>query len=173
MIKVSINEIPTEKDWMEVKKRALVTIGKKAVNPPDLEWKKAMLKARHSPIRRLFFSFYIERPYWVSVHLSRHIHAQPYIKSQRNDRQNEYDRNDAPQSQMVSMIWDMNGEELMTIANKRLCKKASKETREVVRKICDLVIEAMPEYKGLLVPMCVHNGGICYEINSCKEKFDD
>lgn len=173
MIKVSINEMPTERDWMEVKKRALVTIGKKAVNPPDLEWKKAMLKARHSPIRRLFFSFYIECPYWVSVHLSRHIHAQPYIKSQRNDRQNEYDRNDAPQSQIVSMIWDMNAEELMNVSSKRLCKKASKETREVVKMMCDLVKEQFPEFDGLLVPSCVRDGGICYEINSCKEKDDD
>jgi thymidylate synthase ThyX len=173
MIKVSINEMPTERDWMEVKKRALVTIGKKAVNPPDLEWKKSILKARHSPIRRLFFSFYIECPYWVSVHLSRHIHAQPYIKSQRNDRQNEYDRNDAPQSQMVSMIWDMNAEELMTISNKRLCSKASKETRDVVKMMCDLVKEKFPEFDGSLVPSCVHDGGICYEINSCKEKDDD
>lgn len=164
---VKINEIPSEKDWFEVKKRALVTIGKEAKAPPREDWKRSILEARHSPIRRLLFSFYIECPYWVSVHLCRHIHAQPYVKSQRNDRQKEYDRNTAPQNEIVCMIWDMNAEELMNVANKRLCKKASKETREVVQKMCDLVIKSLPEFEGLLVPTCAYNGGICHEMKSC------
>ena len=108
MIKVELNEFPTANDWLEVKKRALVTIGKKAKNEPTDEWKRKILEARHSPIRRLFFSFYIGCPYWVSVHLCRHIHAQPYVRSQRNDRQMDYDREKAPQDQPVCMIWDMN-----------------------------------------------------------------
>lgn len=165
---VKLYESPTDNDWFEVKKRALVTVGKNAITEPNEMWKRSILEARHSPIRRLHFSFYIECPYWVSVHLCRHIHAQPYVKSQRNDRQSEYDRNFAPQSEMVSMIWDMNAEELMTIANKRLCKQASEETREVVKKMCSLVIEKYPEFKGLLVPMCVYNGGICHEMKPCR-----
>ena len=164
---VRLNEYPTDKDWFEVKKRALVTIGKSAVTEPSLEWKHKILRARHSPIRRLHFSFYIECPYWVSVHLCRHIHAQPYVRSQRNDRQSEYDRNTAPQNEMVSMIWDMNAEELMVISNKRLCKQASKETREVVQKMCNLVEETNPEFAGLLVPACVFYGR-CHEMKSCK-----
>lgn len=164
---VKINEIPTEKDWLEVKKRAMVTVGKTVGKEPSYEWKRAILEARHSPIRRLWFSFYIECPYWVSVHLCRHIHAQPYVKSQRNDRQSEYDRNTAPQNETVCMIWDMNAEELMIVANKRLCLKASEETREVVEKMCDLVIEQLPEFKGLLVPNCVYNNGKCHEMKSC------
>ena len=164
-MKVELLENPTQKDWLEVKRRALVTIGKKPVTAPTEEWKHDILRARHSPIRRLFFSFYIECPYWVSVHLCRHIHAQPYVKSQRNDRQNDYDRNSAPQDAIVSMIWDMNAEELMTIANKRLCKQASEETRAVVQDICDKVIEACPEFEGLLVPMCKY--GRCNEMFPC------
>lgn len=162
---VKINELPSENDWLEVKKRALVTVGKKAVTPPTEEWKRKILEARHSPIRRLQFSFYIECPYWVSVHLCRHIHAQPYVKSQRNDRQSEYDRNSAPQNAPVCMIWDMNAEELMTIANKRLCRLASAETREVVQKMCDLVIAEMPEFKSVLVPNCKY--GKCHEMYPC------
>jgi thymidylate synthase ThyX len=167
-MKVELLEKPTQKDWLEVKRRALVTIGKKPVTAPTKEWKHDILRARHSPIRRLFFSFYIECPYWVSVHLCRHIHAQPYVKSQRNDRQNDYNRNSAPQDAIVSMIWDMNAEELITIANKRLCKQASAETREVVQMMCDLVVEQLPEFKYELVPNCVRNGGECYEFISCK-----
>jgi thymidylate synthase ThyX len=164
-MKVELLEMPTERDWIEVKRRALVTVGKKPVTAPTEEWKHDILRARHSPIRRLFFSFYIECPYWVSVHLCRHIHAQPFVKSQRNDRQSDYDRNSAPQNEMVTMIWDMNAEELMTVANKRLCKQASSETQAVVKDICDKVIEVCPEFEGLLVPMCKY--GKCNEMFPC------
>lgn len=161
---VQLLEYPTEKDWMEVKRRALVTIGKRPISQPTDEWKREILNARHSPIRYLRFSFLItDLPSWVSVHLCRHVHAQPYVKSQRNDRQSAYDRNKAPQDSPVDMIWDINGEELCVIANKRLCQMASHETREVVSEMCRLVVERLPEFKDVLVPACVYNG-VCHEI---------
>ena len=105
---------------------------------------------------------------WVSVHLCRHVHAQPYVQSQRNDRQCGYDRRKAPQDALINMLWSMNAEELITIANKRLCRKASEETREVVQMMCDEAIRVCPEFENELVPMCVRNGGICHEIKSCR-----
>lgn len=164
---VELLEWPTEKDWMEVKRRALVTVGKTPVTAPTFEWERKILRARHSPIRYLRFSFYIECPSWVSVHYCRHVHAQPYVKSQRNDRQNEYDRNKAPQDTPVTMIYDVNAEELLTIMNKRLCNQASKETRELARMMRDEVLEKCPEFYGLLVPACVENGGVCKEMYPC------
>lgn len=168
-MRVYMNESPKESDWLEVKKRALVTMAHaKLKNLPTSEWKHQILEARHSPIRRLLYSFYIEDiPYWVSVHLCRHVHAQPYIMSQRNDRQSDYDRTKAPQDSPVNMIFDVNAEELMVIANKRLCGKASKETRDVVREMCRLAEAETPELHGLLVPMCVYHGGVCHEMRSC------
>lgn len=170
---VELIESPSEKDWMECKRRALVTVGKKPVNAPDSEWKHKILNARHSPIRYLRYSFFITCPSWVSVHLCRHVHAQPYVKSQRNDRQKDYDRNKAPQDTEVCMIYDVNAEELMTIANKRLCGQASEETQELVQKICDLAEKATPEFKGLLVPACVYNGGVCHEMFPCGRYDND
>ena len=159
---------PTAEDWVGVKQRALVTVGKSVKTSPTSEWKHKILEARHSPIRYLRYSFLLQDiPSWVSVHLCRHVHAQPYVKSQRNDRQTEYDRNKAPQDSPVSMIWDLNAEELMVVANKRLCNQASKETRDVVRQMCLLALESTPELEGLLVPMCVYNGGKCHEMYPC------
>lgn len=169
-VKVELMRYPTAEDWMECKRRALVTVGKEPVKEPDMEWKEKILYARHSPIRYLQFSFYIECPYWVSVHLCRHVHAQPYVKSQRNDRQKEYDRNNAPQSSPVQMIWDMNAEELITIANKRLCHQAANETRSIVRMMCDAVIKMNPEFKHVLVPACVYQGGVCHEMFPCGKR---
>lgn len=167
-MEVHIIKSPTEQDWMEVKRRALVTVGKNPVTPPDDEWKHKILKARHSPIRYLQFSFYLEDiPSYVSVHLVRHVHSQPYVKSQRNDRQSEYDRTKAPQDTPVNMIWDMNAEEFMTISNKRLCRLADPVTRSVVQKMCDEVSRVNPEFKDFLVPNCQYLGE-CKEMFSCK-----
>jgi len=165
-MKVSILEHPTEKDWMEVKRRALVTVGKSPVSVPSENWKAEILKARHSPIRYLRFSFLLEEiPYWVSVHLVRHIHAQPYVRSQRNDRQTEYDRTKAPQDAPVTMIWDMNAEELISVCSKRLCAQSAKETRDVVKEIANKVIMYCSEFSNVLKPQCEWQGGICYEMH--------
>lgn len=169
-MKAKLIKYPSAEDWMFCKQCALVTVGKNAVTEPTQEWKHDILEARHSPIRVLQFAFELELPYWVSVHLCRHIHAQPFVKSQRNDRQSDYDRTKAPQDEKVKMIWHMNAEELMTIANKRLCYKASKETRQIVQMMCDVVLQNCPEFNGLLVPMCKYHGGKCHEIIPCAEK---
>lgn len=165
---VELLEFPNDNDWAEVRRRALVTIGKNKSDKPTKIWREKILRARHSPIRRLHFAFYIECSYWVSVHLVRHVHAQPYVKSQRNDRQSQYDRNKAPQDEMVCMIWDMNAEELITIANKRLCNKASKETKQVVQMMCNEVNKVCPEFVNELVPMCIREHE-CHEMKPCYE----
>ena len=170
-MKVEVIKYPTEADWLLVKQCTLVTVGKETEKPPTEKFKRDLLRSRHSPIRELKFVFRLtDIPYWVSVHLCRHIHAQPYVRTQRNDRQSEYDRNSAPQNAPVDMMWSMNAEALITIANKRLCNLASKETRELVRMICKEVITLCPEFKDELVPMCVRNGGVCHEIFPCGER---
>lgn len=165
---IKILKHPTEEDWLLCKKMAFRTISSDTDTPPSNEWKVRILKANHSPIRMLTFLFDItDIPYWVSTHLVRHVHAQPFVSTQRNDRQKEYDRRKAPQDTLVSMGWYMNAEELITIAHKRLCMQASEETRELVQRLCDAVIEVNPEFRGLLVPNCVYRGGICEEFYPC------
>lgn len=166
--KVEVIKHPTEEDWALCKECTLVTVGKEAKTPPTDEWKSKILKANHSPIRTLQFCFRLtDIPSWVATHLARHVHATPFIKSQRNDRQGDYDRNSAPQSAPVNMCWYMNAEELITIAHKRLCMQASPETRRVVKAICDEVIRLNPEFKELLVPNCYYRGGVCTEFYPC------
>lgn len=166
---IQLINAPTDVDWLGVKQRALVTIGKHVVTPPTSEWKHKMLEARHSPIRYLRYSFLLEGiPSWVATHLVRHhVGFQPFVRSQRNDRQSDYDRNTAPQNAPVDMIIDCNAESLMVVANKRLCRQASSETQAVVYEMCKLAEEHTPEFKGLLVPMCVRLHGHCEEIRSC------
>lgn len=165
---VEVLKHPTDEDWMLCKKCTLVTVSKDSDVPPTIEWKKKLLHANHSPIRTLEFCFRLsDIPYWVSVHLVRHIHAVPFVSTQRNDRQSKYDRREASQDSPVTMCWFMNAEELITIAHKRLCSQASKETREIIQMMCDEVVKLNPEFEGLLVPNCAYRGGLCEEFNCC------
>lgn len=169
-MKVTLLEYPAERDWVEVKRRALITMygkGLGEVKPPTEEWKKKILEARHSPIRRLRYSFLIEDiPSNTSVHLCRHVHAQPYVSSLRNDRQEAMDGDAARRDTPVNMIFDVNAEELMVIANKRLCGKAARKTREAVTAMCIVAIRKTPEIAEQLVPMCVY-AGKCHEMQPC------
>ena len=166
--KVEILKYPTEEDWLWCKTCTLNTVGKSSTKYPNDEWKIKLLSAEHSPARELWFGIKMQIPYWVSVHLVRHhIGVNHYVQSQRNDRQEKYDRTQAPQGEIVSHIMSINAQELIFMSHKRLCNQASPETRHLMRQICDLVIKSNPEFKDLLVPLCVYRGGRCTEFNPC------
>lgn len=167
-VTVDLLRYPTEQDWIEIKRRALVTVGKDTFWAPTEEWKKKILRARHSPIRYGIVSFKINNlPYWVHAELARHhVGCEKYVKSQRNDRQKDYDRNAARQDAPVDMIYDFNLESIMTIANKRLCNQATPEARYVVKLMCHKLEEKCPEFEGLLVPYCKY-WGRCQEMKPC------
>lgn len=160
---------PTDDDWLACKQRALVTVGLHVKNPPNSEWKRSILEARHSPIRCLPFSFYLEGiPSYLATHFARHhVGVEKYIKTQRNDRQQDFDRRAARQDTPVDMILDLNAESLQVLANKRLCGQADAETRKVMQQICNAAIEKCPEIESMLVPICIWQGGVCHEMKCC------
>ena len=163
-IKVEILRAPSEEDWERCYMLALNTMGKNYVEGKVTPgWKSRMLKCKHSPIRTLMFTIRMTVPYYVSTHFVRHkIGVEHFVQSQRNDRQNNYDRDLAPQGAPVSHIMEVNAEQLMFMANRRLCGMADVTTRYVMTKICSLVCNTNPEFKGFLVPMCEY-------INECPE----
>jgi hypothetical protein len=61
----------------------------------------------------------------------------------------------------------INAEALINMAHKRLCFKASAETRQVVQMIRNQISAVDPALARLMQPPCVAHGGICYEPNSC------
>lgn len=168
---VELIDYPDEHDWRECKRRALITMYGKGLGDiasPSSEWRHKILEARHSPIRYLRYGFLIrDIPSNTSVHLCRHIHSVPYVSSLRNDRQDAMDGDAARRDTPVNMIFDVNAEELMTIANKRLCRKSAENTRKAVALMCLQALEVTPELEGLLVPMCEYHGGKCHEMFPC------
>ena len=169
-MKVTLIYKPDERELMLFKRCVWITMGKNEMpkKPPSSKLLRRVLKARHSPIRVLNFAFLIEGiPSNISTHLSRHVHAVPFVSSLRNDRQTKLDGDKAPRNTPVDMIFYCNAEELMTVANKRLCSRASNKTQEVVRMMCDAAANAMPEIESCLVRMCEYHGGVCHELESC------
>ena len=171
-MKVEVLEHPTDIDYLKAKQRALVTIGLKSNKVPDMEWRIKMLNCRHSPVRKLPFSFYIsDVPYWLHVELVRHhVGMEKWVKSQRDDRcNNEIPRGKKPQDTPVNMIIDLNAESLMTLMNKRLCGNASKKMQELMLMIRAEVLKLNPEFKEFLIPMCLYLHR-CNEFCSCEKK---
>ena len=167
-MKVEMIKHPNDDDWLFCKQCTLNTIGKTTTKLPTNEWKVKLLESEHSPIRTLWFAFKMEIPYYVSTHFVRHkFGVEHFVQSQRNDRQDKYDRTKAPQDTLVSHIMYINAQELENISHVRLCKQASKETREVMQMIVSEVLKTNPEFKTVLVPKCKYRNGKCTEFFPC------
>lgn len=67
----------------------------------------------------------------------------------------------------TDLAFIINAEALINMAHKRLCAKASKETRDLMTKIALGVAIADPALAPHLVPQCVYRGGICPEAKCC------
>lgn len=67
----------------------------------------------------------------------------------------------------TDLAFIINAEALINMAHKRLCAKASKETRDLMTKIALGVAIADPALAPHLVPQCVFRGGLCTEPKTC------
>jgi hypothetical protein len=126
------------------------------------------LRAEHSPIRALIFSWTWTIPYWVSVHLSRHKHGiEHFVSTQRTDRTG-VKRDDLPQGAVVRHSCIANAQAILTLGRKRLCWKASPETKAAVQALRDCLMDIEPELAELMQPPCLSTGR-CFEIKPCVE----
>ena len=154
--------------WAQVKKAARTTISKDGVgSTPTDSWKKTILLAEHSPIRRIKFSWmWVGLKSWVSVHFTRHhIGIDHWVSTQRTDRTG-VDRNKKPQDAPVIHECDANAQALINISRRRLCSQAAPETRAAWQEVVDKVQVIDPVLGSVLVPECIYRG-FCPEFNPC------
>lgn len=147
-----------------------------ACKKPSIKtWRKMLATVGgvpHSPIRAVIYRIFVfDLKSWVSVHYVRHhIGVMPYVKSQRDDKNEEViSRDDSPQGKEIEMMFDMNANALLTIAKARLCMKASKETRDVFRALREQMFsgdEYDQEVAKLMMPPCKWYGR-CFEPETC------
>lgn len=67
----------------------------------------------------------------------------------------------------TDLAFIINAEALINMAHKRLCSKASKETRRIFAGIKDEIERCDPDLAQHLVPQCVYRNGICPEPKGC------
>lgn len=154
--------------WEKVKRSARTTIRKDGMGnyPSDL-WKKTILLAEHSPIRRIKFSWQWENlKSWVSVHFVRHkFGIEHWVSTQRTDRTG-IDRDKSPQDSPVLHECEANAQALIFISRRRLCSQASPETRAAWKEVKKEVSRVDPVLASVMVPECVYRG-FCPEFHSC------
>ena len=68
---------------------------------------------------------------------------------------------------LTSLMGDMNAEAIINMSKKRLCAKASTETREIWEAVITELAKVDPDLARFCVKPCIFNGGICREYKSC------
>ena len=71
-----------------------------------------------------------------------------------------------PNAAATSMVASLNLREMIHLANLRLCTRAQKEIRILVKRMCEALISEEPWLKDYLVPKC-DKLGFCDEDKSC------
>lgn len=182
----SIIRMEQTTSWKRVLNAARRTIGKKPLDKePSDSWKAKILLAEHSPIRLLEYDWtWSNIKQWVTVHLVRHfIGCQKFVHSQREDRRKLLDdynvgsRDELPQGALNDMDMTANAQAIINISRKRLCSRASKETREAWKQVIEEIRKIDPILADKCVPECLYRG-FCPEFtNSCgyskTEKFKE
>ena len=146
--------------WPEVKQAARTTIGKDGEGAyPSDKWKKTILLAEHSPIRKIRFAWkWKNLKSWVSVHFVRHkFGIEHWVTTQRSDRTG-VDRDKSPQDTPVSHECEANAQALIFISRRRLCGQASSETRAAWQEVKNRVEEYDPVLASVMVPECIYRG---------------
>ena len=123
-------------------------------------------QCEHSPMRtQMFVVEMINIPTFVSVHFVRHKHGvEHFVKSNREDRDSY--TGDLGRWQPVNHMMLCNAQALVNMARKRLCRKASKETIEIMQLIVESIDKVDCALAERLVPECEYRRG-CREIRSC------
>lgn len=166
MYKVAITEITS---WKDVLNAARFTQRKAPLDKePSTEFKKNIIKAEHSPLRCLMFYIdFFDIPYYVSVHLVRHVHAQPFVSTSRPDIDgNQKPREEQLKSDPVNMRLLVNAQEIINISKVRLCNRAENVTHSVWYSVIKELAKIEPLLACACKPSCIYRG-FCPEIKCC------
>lgn len=162
-------EIQRVTSWTDVLNAARFTQRKEPRSgEPSVAWKKKIIKAEHSPLRCLMFNINLyDIPRYVSDHLVRHVHAQPFVSTGRSDVLKEnLPRDEQKMTDLYNTRLFLNAQEIINISKVRLCSKAESKTREIWRQVVEELRKTEPELANACVPSCIYRGH-CPEIKSC------
>ena len=156
-------------DWKEIKNQCRHTDNKEDTDiSATKDFIKKALISEHSPIRlaRVKWSWDGIKS-WVSVHFARHwLGWEKWVSTQRTDRTG-VNRDKSTQDTPVNMDIEANAQALINVSRYRLCKQASKETREYMMDLkVSIKNSGQEELSNVMVPNCIYRMG-CPEFNMC------
>lgn len=155
--------------WNSILNACRTTISKDRIEvEPSAEFKRKLLLAEHSPIRKLIISAkWFDLKDWISKHFVRHKYGiEHFVRSQRTDRTG-INRDELKQSALIEHEIELNAQAVINISRKRLCKhNTAKETREAWKEFLKTIKYEQPELYSVCVRDCIYRG-YCYELNSC------
>lgn len=168
-IKVTVE--PIEGSWNRALNLARRTAGKHELDKePSDKFKYKVLLQEHSPIRAVEFIIHFERiRQWVTVHLVRHwLGFIPFVHSQREDKRVlDVPRDELPQGSENDMDVLVNAQSLINVSKKRLCYKASPETRHAWEEVVDRIAKFDTPMANVMVPDCVYRGFCPFGKDTC------
>lgn len=153
-------------NWTEVLNIARLTQNKPPVTKePSEGWKRKLIRSRHSPLRLIQFLIVGEAPGFVITHLARHTYQlpQPFVGTAREDITGTQR---PPDTAVRPFAFYMNADSLIDVAEQRLCKKAHKDTRWLVKDIIKQVGQLEPLLLKELQRPCIKTG-VCKEFTQC------
>lgn len=155
--------------WRQVADAARTTIHREpGTGSPFPEWRKQILLAEHSPIRKIFISWkWYDLKWWIQTHFTRHkFGVEWFARTSRTDRTG-VDRSTIGQDAEIELEGEANPQALINISRKRLCKgNPAKETREAWQAFLETIKDVEPEVYSVCVPECIYRG-FCPEFNCC------
>lgn len=166
-MKTNIKKIAV--DWTEIKNECRHTDNKEdTANAATTKFIKQLLISEHSPIRlgRIKWSWNGIKS-WISVHFARHwLGWEKWVSTRRSDRTG-IDRNGLRQDELVNMDVEANIQAIINVSRFRLCKQASKETREYMMDLkAEIKERGQKEISDVMVPNCIYRMG-CSEFKCC------
>lgn len=166
MVKTTILKI--KGDWKDVLNDCRFTNNKLDLDKePSDQFKKKALISEHSPIRGITFKWeWKELKHWVIVHWVRHK-WECYVNTQRADRIDQ-DRDSFRQDTPQNFRGEANIQHLIDTLRRRLCFRASKETREAAVSLKHEIHKHDRFIANVLVPNCIYRGG-CPEYSADEE----
>lgn len=184
-LEVSITQ---DTEWIRALNAARTTWGKPKLpldHPVSPKWEKSALLAEHSVIKLVEYTISFKNiKQWATVHLVRHGFTLPFVHSQRPENRDlltEYPyikelidlfgeplnpRDYVLQGETNDMDFVVNAQTLINISRKRLCRCASKETREAWELVKSEIQKIDPVLASVMVPNCVYSG-FCREMKCC------
>lgn len=152
--------------WIRAKNACRTTVNKKHTgNEPLSKFKTKLLISEHSPIRLIKINWI-----WKSIksfcatHFSRH-RWECFISTQRTDRTG-VNREDLKQTELVIFEGELNAQNAIDTARKRLCFQSDNETREYMEDFKISLKQEDLSLSDILVPNCIYRCG-CPEFTNC------